>query len=120
MILESFESNEPQAPLRPAIVTRDLQGNWCHPQLPKWSENTSSLEMEEWTRKMALHSKIVHIGNRFTSDIVERWLNGENQEGPEWPLSYIKKGYIVLSVSQIDDDIMVWLARSVRKVDQAA
>ncbi|MBB1489497.1 hypothetical protein [Oceanospirillum sediminis] len=107
------------SPLKRIPVRRDHYGNWTHPHLPDWSDQTSSVEMERWTQEKGIHSKIVHIGNRYSPEIVERWLSGETGPSPDWPAGFEQDGYMVLSVSQIGDDIIVWLARSV-KIQKAA
>ncbi len=97
--------------LQAAEVKCDNEGHWQHPDLPRWAEDASSTEMEDWLGQQRIKSKILRIEQAeaeqiFNSGHIVRTKARYNRHSLDL---YLEKGYIVLSVYRSEEGTFIWL-----------
>ena len=104
--------------IQPAPVTRNTDGHWQHPDLPDWSDTTSSSEMEYWLTQQGLNSKVLQIGSRIPQEVINRWLARESGRSDDMPERYSLGDSIVLAVYQAEEFTTVWLGTPTQHTGQ--
>ena len=97
--------------IQPAQFIQDADGNWKHPDLPTHLFHLPSPEADYWLQNHRYQSKVLHIGPQVEQAKINRWLNREFLPDDNWPREYTYSGFIVIAVTQAEEELLVWMIK---------
>ncbi|MDF2491158.1 MAG: hypothetical protein K0S77_3780 [Pseudomonas sp.] len=113
LILAEIERLDRQGLIRHAVVRRDENGMFQHPDLPDFNEGDGA-KYKAWLAEQGLQVVMVELETDAPQDIAERYFDSDDPDCSYWePGRPEGEGWFCLAIHDSDDGPVCWWGRRV-------
>jgi len=89
--------------IQPATVQRDEEGYWFHPDYPKWDEETTREEVDQWEAENNIRIRILCFEDSVSDELNHRFFEQDDHTAlAEWEPE-IPTGGFLLGIHSTED-----------------